>query len=100
MSVGATPGADAARSHSVGRGRGKGRYLIPRGVAVILLLMVVAGGRKLWSRPGASAKGSDPGSDWSQDLAEDRRFERSLIPREIAVILLIGLLIVARELLS
>jgi hypothetical protein len=41
-----------------------------------------------------------PDSSWSEDLETDRRFERSLIIREIAVILLIAALIVARQLLS
>jgi hypothetical protein len=46
--------------------------------------------------------GAPPGSDssWSEDLTEDRRFEWSLIVREIVAILLIGLLIVVRQLLS
>jgi hypothetical protein len=39
-------------------------------------------------------------SSWAEDLKHDRRFERSLIFREIAVILLIAVLIVARQLLS
>jgi hypothetical protein len=43
----------------------------------------------------------DPRSrDWQEDLAHDRRFERSLLWREAVVITLIAALIVARTILS
>ncbi len=58
------------------------------GTVVALLLMAVG----LLDR--RASKG------WADDLAADRRFERSLIGREALVILAIAGLIVARALLS
>jgi hypothetical protein len=43
---------------------------------------------------------SAAGSTWSEDLAADRRFERSLVARKLASILLIAFLIIVRALLS
>jgi hypothetical protein len=72
-----------------------------RGRAVFLLIVFVAVASKMFggSRPGGVTP-PNPGPSWSEDLAEDRRFERSLIFRELAAILLIGLLILVRQLLS
>jgi hypothetical protein len=70
-------------------------------VAMILLAAFLLGARSfLRRRRSAGEELVDPGSSWSEDLAEDRRFERSLIPRELAVILLIGFLVAVRQLLS
>ncbi len=98
MSAKAPLGTDSSWSKDQGRGRGPGWSLVTRGAAGILLIVLLAR-----AVVGARTKGATPpapSSGWAEDLAEDRLFERSLVLREIAVILLIGLLIVIRQLLS
>jgi hypothetical protein len=83
---------------------------IRRGVTVVVLMAVLVLARRLLGRPAAALAtrstrtealvAPDAGSTWAEDLVADRRFEWSLIAREIAAVLIIALLIVARELLS
>jgi hypothetical protein len=83
---------------------------VRRGVAVVVLMaFLVLAGRLLGRSAATSETGStwsadlvnpETGSTWAEDLVADRRFEWSLIGREIAAILLIVLLILARQLLS
>ena len=83
---------------------------IRRGIVVVVLMAFLVLGRKLLGRPAAPAAtrtirteapaAPDPGTTWAEDLRADRRFEWSLIAREIAVVALIALLIAARQLLS
>jgi hypothetical protein len=83
---------------------------IRRGIAVaVLMAFLVLARRLLGHSPAPAATSStwtekvaapDPGSNWAEDLRADRRFEWSLIAREIGAVLIIAVLIVARELLS
>jgi hypothetical protein len=75
---------------------------IRRAIAVIVLMSFFVLARSLLAHNplARSETAADGGSTWADDLAKDRRFERSLITRELGVIVLIALLIVARGLLS
>jgi hypothetical protein len=82
---------------------------IRRGITVAVLMAFLVLARRLLAHPAERSARSasteapvapDPGSTWAEDLVADRRFEWSLIAREIAVVLVIALLIVVRELLS
>jgi hypothetical protein len=75
---------------------------IRRGIAGLVLMSVLVLGRSLLAHNplARSAARADTGSAWSGDLATDRRFERSLVTRGLAAILLIAFLIIARALLS
>jgi hypothetical protein len=76
---------------------------IRRGIAVIVLMFVLVLGRGLLAHNPFARRAAAPaatGSTWSEDLAADRRFERSLVARGLAAILLIAFLILARALLS
>jgi hypothetical protein len=68
-------------------------------VVSFFLFFLLLGARKLL---GVAPIGpaTEAGSTWAEDLEHDRRFERSLITRQIAVLLAIVLLIVLRELFS
>lgn len=70
-----------------------------RKFAVIPLFALLVGARKLLAGAPLGPP-AEAGSTWSEDLRQDRRFERSLIARQIAVILLIVLLVIVRQLLS
>jgi hypothetical protein len=52
------------------------------------------------ARAGAQDKGPKATTTPAEDLEADRRFERSLVAREAAVVALIAALIVVRQLLS
>jgi hypothetical protein len=78
------------------------RSAITRKLAMVLLLVLLVGGGKLLGRvQGVRASPSTAaGSGWSSDLEEDRHFERSLVWRMVAVLVMIAILIVVRHLLS
>ena len=75
---------------------------IRRGIAVLVLMSFLVLGRSLLAHNplARSAAPADKGSTWSKDLAADRRFERSLVARTLAALLLIAFLIIVRTLLS
>jgi hypothetical protein len=75
---------------------------IRRGIAVIVLMSSLVLARSLLAHNPLARSEAPPvtGSTWSEDLARDRGFERSLVARTLAAILLIVLLIFCRELLS
>lgn len=81
--------------------RRKGTSITRKLTMVLFLVLLVGGGKLLGRVQGVPASPStSAGSGWSSDLEEDRHFERSLVWRMVAVLLLVAILTVARQLLS
>jgi hypothetical protein len=80
----------------------RGGSSISRKLAMVFFLALLVGAGKLFGGARAArvlpSTRADP--SWSRDLEKDRRFERSLIWRTVAVLLFVAALTVARQLLS